>query len=168
MRTRLNPAAAALRRSSPLLATVAGALALAALPSLARGATPEVNSSVSEAAPSTDGTFTLSWGWPEEASPQRWEVQLEMPGTDRFEDWYLGSATESFVSGIPSGEVRVRVRAESSAGAWSDWSEPTVVPIAHHGWGKAIGLLALGAVVFAAIVALVGVGAWKTRAETVS
>lgn len=89
-----------------------------------------------------------------------YHVQIAAPpDPETYLDWYRGTALESFVSGIPSGEVKVRVRARAlaegantdAAAGWSAWSEPLVVPVEHHSLQKALVLLGLGFLVFLTI-----------------
>ena len=157
------------RAYSHLLAALAASWAFAwpAWAASAPAPAPVVRASADEAAPSTDGTFQLNWEVSELPPPVEYHVQLSGPGPDAgYLDWYRGPARESFVSGLPSGKARVRVRARGpSDETWSRWSEPLVVPIEHHSMAGALSLLALGAAVFLTLVSYISVMAYQTRSR---
>ena len=101
---------------------------------------PSLSASAEAGAPSLDGTFRLEWtgGGP-------FRLDLAPPGRD-FLVWYEGSARTAFVSGQPTGEVRVRVREGDGP-----WSEPVAVPVAHTSLTVALALAAVGASVFSTV-----------------
>lgn len=147
-----------------------GMLALTAWP-LEVSAAPHLSASATADSPSNDGTFMLEWGDPS-AQGVVYHVQLAAPPNEaRFEDWYRGPATQSFVSGIPDGTARVRVRSapsvsEGEAPDWGAWSEPLRVPVAHHPMNEALALMGLGAVVFLFIAGYVVQGSLRAAKGT--
>jgi hypothetical protein len=132
---------------------------------------PSLKLGAKTSTPSRDGTFSLEWGVPPKAqlggAPREYHVQIAAPPEPgAFLDWYRGPAVQSFVSGIPSGEARVRVRARPGGErAWGPWSETLVVPVEHHAMEKAFGLMGVGFLVFSAVSGFVGLMAWRTREE---
>lgn len=140
------------------------AAALALTWAAASEAAPRLQASATERAPSTDGTFTLEWGDPDASEPI-YEVELRGPEAEAYELWYRGPATQSFVSGLPDGDVRVRVRAAEASDEprWGAWSEVSTVPVRHHSMGKALALLGLGGLVFLLLVGYIVQASLRTR-----
>lgn len=118
-----------------------------------------VVASASAEAPSRDGTFTIEW-----AGGEEFEVELDAPGEPAvFQPWYRGRALQSFVSGLPDGVARVRVRARRGMG-WTEWVVAPPVVIEHHGMAKALGLMGLGLVVFLTIAGYIATRAREVEA----
>lgn len=129
---------------------------------------PDLRASVSAASPSTDGTFELVWGDPASHGRAGLEYHVQLaapPDASSYQDWYRGPAQQSFVSGIPTGEARARVRARKAGDPWGVWSEPLPIPVRHHAMTKALGFMALGLTVFSVIASYVLVMARRTLDE---
>lgn len=91
-------------------------------------------------------------------------------GDLRYETLYTGADRATTRTGIPNGRYAYRARAFMAVRTVQDadsaapdtaataWSPPVVVEVRHHALGKALGFLALGAVIFLATLALILAG----------
>ncbi len=133
---------------------------VAALALVGANAVPALRATASPDAPSSDGTFEMTWRPPtpnEGVDGYEFEVHLDTTGTGNdFARWYQGAATQSFVSGMSDGTVLARVRGRSHGQAWSAWSAPVRIEIAHHSMTKALTLMFIGFAVFLIIVGYIG------------
>ena len=169
-----DPSPVAASRIAVALLISCAALPAGAEPSGSSAGDPaklEVRASVEADNPSRDGTFQLEWG-DATASEVRYRVELAAPpDADTYELWYEGTARQSFVSGMPSGTVRVRVRrlttstAADGAASWGPWTEPLQIPVEHHAMSKALVLLVVGALVFGSVLVFVVQGALRYGRE---
>lgn len=67
---------------------------------------------------------------------------------------YRGHDRSTVVSGLSNGEYRFRVRSASSP----EWHDEAVVIVEHHSLARALSFFALGAVVFAVLIAVIAGG----------
>ena len=96
----------------------------------------------------TAGFFHLNW----ETEANSFELQeAASPDFRNTTTLYSGPDRATVISGKPDGtwHYRVRARANNKPGPWSD---PLTVTVAHHNPGRALMFLALGFIVFVAIV----------------
>lgn len=128
---------------------------------------PSMTTSIGPEGSSTDGTFSLAWG-ASDPEGTTYQVELAMPPPRaQFEPWYEGEARESFVSGVPSGLAKARVRRrEGKSSVWSEWSKPTDIRIEHHSMTRALGLLALGGAIFLAILSYLTAASLRLERES--
>jgi hypothetical protein len=151
-----------------ILFILACALALAALwPQQARAA-PQKSGSEEQSAKqptlSTDtkvataGFYTLSWrggaGAPYELQESS-SANFSRPTTI-----YRGADAARVMSGQEEGKYYYRVRTAGQAGAWS---RPVAVDVDHHPLARALAFFTAGLLVFAAVVAVILIGAARTR-----
>ncbi|HRX84914.1 MAG TPA: hypothetical protein P5572_07845 [Phycisphaerae bacterium] len=110
---------------------------------------------------SETGYYRLSWEVPDRSTAV--EVE-ESASTDFALDdthvLYNGTDHATVISGRQDGVYHYRARI-----AGGDWSAPITVAVVHHSMTKAIGFLALGAVVFMATAVLILGGHLKYRRE---
>jgi hypothetical protein len=127
-----------------------GRLVLAALALLAAhpGRAATLESSTEESA---EGYYQLSW---QAEEPIRL-VEAEDASFSEPRILYAGADSGRVVSGKPNGRWYYRLEA---AGAPRVLSETVVVTVRHHSLGRAFGFFALGAIVFAATLALIAIG----------
>ena len=114
----------------------------------------------SDSAVSTAGFFQLTWSGPEAA-----EYELVEAGSADFAPAtvrYRGPDLATVVSGKPDGDYHYRIRAWVD-GTPSAWSEDVQVSVQHHPLARALTVLALGALVFAAILVVILRGEARTR-----
>jgi hypothetical protein len=108
--------------------------------------------------PASAGNFQLKW------SAQDRPVLVQEASSADFADpgiLYEGTDAASVVSGLPDGDYYFRIRFADVAGP--TWSPPLKVVVAHHSLGKALGVFAVGAVVFTATIALIFTGTRRAR-----
>jgi hypothetical protein len=98
------------------------------------------------------------------------EYELQRAPTERFEQAttiYRGGDRGTFISGLRDGRYHFRVRGRAGADApWSPWSDPKALVVRHWSIGRALGLMALGGLVFALTVAMIVVGGRRAEEET--
>ena len=105
---------------------------------------------------SAEGYAQLSWALPldGEAADVDWVYHLQEGREPVFDDTdvqYMGPQHSSFVSGLDDGAYYYRVRARHpDSDEWGPWSEITRVDVQHHDRGLALGLMAIGGLVFLA------------------
>jgi hypothetical protein len=107
---------------------------------------------LSETAQDTaSGHVQLEWGT-EEAASETLLFELQRSETPTFANpvtLYQGPDTGTFLSGLSDGDYYFRLRAQTVEGnARSAWSSPLRVTVQHHAMALAMGLFALGGVVF--------------------
>lgn len=95
----------------------------------------------------------LTWRYDEpEGGTAEHEVQQDL--TETFVDprvRYRGTDNHFFLSGLTDGRYFLRVRSKPvEQEGWSDWSTPVAVVVRHHSLSFALGIFALGALVFMA------------------
>ena len=147
---------------------MAAAIALIACVVAAPSAVPAVRATATVEAPTTDGTFTLSWSRPDgmPADDVEFEVELDPTGTgNSYTPWYRGPATQSFVSGLTDGVILARVRARQGQSPWTDWSPAAHAKVQHHSFAKALGFLSIGFIVFMTIALYIGYMALRVDDE---
>jgi hypothetical protein len=99
-------------------------------------------------ATATAGFFSLSW----ETDAESFVLQeAASPDFGNTTTAYSGPDRATVFSGKPDGTWHYRVRA-SVNGQSGPWSDPVTVTVAHHNLGRALIFLALGFIVFIAIV----------------
>jgi hypothetical protein len=137
----------------------AGLLCLVLLPSAALAAAPVAPRwDHSETIDSADGYAQLSWGIPlEDQHPEsetEWIYHLQegrRPVFNETDVQYMGTQHSSFVSGLEDGTYYYRVRARApDQEQWGPWSTVVHVEVRHHDRRFALGLMALGGMVFLA------------------
>jgi hypothetical protein len=99
----------------------------------------------------TAGYFRLSW---ESDAPQ---VELNEATNPEFRNAltpYRGPDSATVISGKPNGIWYYRVRAVNDADP-GPWSETLAVTVAHHSLSRALLFLALGVLVFVAVVVMI-------------
>jgi hypothetical protein len=75
---------------------------------------------------------------------------------------YRGPDRATVLSGLPDGTYYFRARIWQRGEPVTAWSEPVRAEVEHHSLARALGLFALGGVVFAATVALILLGRGQT------
>ncbi|MEJ2621725.1 MAG: fibronectin type III domain-containing protein [Candidatus Thiodiazotropha sp.] len=108
-------------------------------------------------AQSTDGKTTLSWDLPEGAS-----VEVESSLDNNFvkpTPLYQGSDRSTVLTGLSDGSYHFRARFVRQNGAISPWGASVNLLVEHHSLTKAMVFFAIGAVVFAATLLLIILGA---------
>ena len=122
----------------------------------------------SEDVVSTAGHVRLSWDVPDNAENLA-AIEFELQQTSdvafqKAKTIYSGPDRSSFISGLPNGDYRFRVRARLDGEA-GGWSTPVTVQVQHQSLRLAFTLLGLGAIVVLATVTLVIVGNRKANIE---
>lgn len=94
------------------------------------------------------GNLTLSWSLPEGVSGSTVEVQQARSAEfAASRDVYRGPHGSSVVSGLRDGTFHFRARYQLGE-QWSEWSAPVRFEVEHPPLSSALGLFALGALVF--------------------
>lgn len=109
----------------------------------------------------TEGHATLSWSLPAGASAEGVTFRLEESEDGAFAEplvRYEGPDRAAFVSGLHEGVTRYRVRARTSAGEVSGWSQVLEVRTTYPPSGRVTLLMIVGGVVFVSTVGAVVVG----------
>lgn len=107
-----------------------------------------------------EGYVTLRWTPVDQA--ERYEL---LSGSQRF---YHGRLPQGFVSGLDDGPHEFYVVAWNGADEVVGQSDPVVVLVQHWPLSMALGLLAVGAIVMIALVAVITVGTLRTRSPKVA
>lgn len=108
---------------------------------------------------SDTGHYSLSWKTDREG--QIVEIQeSEWPDFGKPNPLYLGIDTSKVISGKLDGTYYYRARYEDGP-----WSQAVEVTVKHHGMGKTLIILCLGAIVFLATAFLIIFGHLKYRRE---
>ncbi|MCA9628402.1 MAG: hypothetical protein KC766_12080 [Myxococcales bacterium] len=111
------------------------------------------------------GSSSLTWKAEHESGPEpTYELQRATdPDFENPKTLYRGPDQGRFVSGMLDGSYYYRVRARQGEAAWSTWSEPQELVVTHWSRTRALGLMAVGALVFLAIVFVVLNGTRKVE-----
>ncbi len=110
------------------------------------------------------GHLQLSWQWVGDGDQPVYDIEM-----DRRENFaspervYRGEDGSTVLSGLADDTYYFRARVWLRGEPVTDWSEPVPVTVEHHPLEQALGLFALGAVVFAATVALIITGRQRTQ-----
>ncbi|MCB0327471.1 MAG: hypothetical protein KDD52_07625 [Bdellovibrionales bacterium] len=123
---------------------------------------PEVSFSHGLHAISDSGYYRLQWEL-DEAKEGVQNLQYELQRKDLskgdvFKTLYLGVEQASFVSGLLDGKYLFRVRSVQNQNKMGPWSSVFTLTVKNPSLVLAIGLFALGAMVFVATVVLVATG----------
>ncbi|MCA8944010.1 MAG: fibronectin type III domain-containing protein [Planctomycetes bacterium] len=148
---------------------------LLALPLAAQGdlPRPRMEQPSPPPGPSTDGTLVLEWSVGDldeselRARGARFELE-ELHDDDAPMVLDVGGHLATSLSGRDDGRYRYRVRAVGADGSRGEFSAPVERVVAHHPLGLALGLFAVGAVVFVATAGVVLVGHRRARATDVA
>ncbi len=114
-----------------------------------------------------EGHVVLSWVVePADAAPEGLEYEVQLVRSDTFdgpERRYLGGNRALFVSGLEEGSHWFRVRAVAADGRAGAWSDELEVDVAYPSAGYVAFLMAVGAVVLLATVAMIAFGHRRTE-----
>ncbi len=107
----------------------------------------------------------MTWKAAHEAGPEP-TYELQRASDESFSDpktLYSGPDQGRYVSGLLDGSYYFRVRARQGDAAWSEWSKPQRLVVTHWPKNRALGLMAVGALVFLATAFVVLRGTAKVR-----
>lgn len=102
---------------------------------------------------STDGVLRLSWSLDDSSA-----VEVQRSQSSDFctvHTVYRGTDEASVLTGLSDGQYYFRIRTVADT---ATWSPPKLVTVQHHSLSKAMGFLALGALVFFSTVLLIFFG----------
>ncbi|MFO8156191.1 MAG: hypothetical protein ACQERR_07625 [Pseudomonadota bacterium] len=109
------------------------------------------------------GHLRLEWHWVGDGEEPVYDIEM-----DRRESFgnprriHRGPDSATVLSGLSNGTYFFRARVWLRGEPVTAWSEPVRAEIEHHSLARALGLFALGGVVFAATVALIFLGHRQT------
>lgn len=128
---------------------------------------PEIeNAEPAEEVEAPEGHVLVSWDFAAEAAGQDVTFELQQDLSPRFTQpvtRQVGTDTASVLSGLPEGEVHIRVRAVGADGSTSAWSKPLQVEVSYPPDSLLRNLSILGLILFVSTVGLIWRGHHRTQ-----